>query len=63
MAQLRHSTSLLENKYQELERSTLSKVELAAKRIKKTVSYLSSLSGKELEKTRKYLFAECSSLV
>jgi hypothetical protein len=55
VGQLKQSTSLLENKYQDLERNTLSKIELAVKRIKKTVGYLSTLSGKELEKTRKYI--------
>jgi hypothetical protein len=42
--QLRHRTSLLNNKYQDLERNTLSKVELTVKRIKKIVGYLSNLS-------------------
>jgi hypothetical protein len=46
---------LLNNKYQDLERNTLSKVELTVKRIKKIVGYLSNLSGKELFKIRKYI--------
>lgn len=39
-------------KYEELERNTFKKIELAMKRVKKAVMYLTTLSGKEIEKTR-----------
>ena len=42
----------MEVKYEELERNTFKKIELAMKRVKKTVMYLTTLSGKEIEKTR-----------
>lgn len=48
----KRSTGVVEMKYEELERNTFKKIELAMKRVKKAVMYLGTLSGKEIERTK-----------
>ena len=51
---LRYNTDVLQLKYEELEAKTYKRMEQCAKRVKKSIHYLESLSVKNLEKTREY---------
>jgi hypothetical protein len=47
---------VLERKYEELESKTYKRMEQCVKRVKKAIHYMESLSVKNLDKTREYLY-------